>query len=167
MGFIRLIDNLYTVDSLVFVGNIDFENILVPRIVFCFDCKIILTGFSIIQGKASRSRCLKCLYTAVAGLSASDRSNLNALRIGADNGQFVLQATLGQLVVIYCIRSSGLLVLAKNLSLATIIEGIAHSQRDIIPNVQNDFKVSRMTVCKGGNRNSIRIGGLTRWHFYI
>ena len=40
-------------------------------------------------------------------------------------------------------------------------------QCDIISDVQNDFKVSRMTVCKSGNRNPICIGGFTRRHFYI
>ena len=159
--------DIYTLRSLVLIRDIDFENILISRIVFCFDREIILTGFSAIQVKLNRVRCSKGQgFIFVSGLSAFDGSDLSAVGIGADNGHFVWQIPLGQLVVIHGIRRFGLLILAENLSPTAIIERITHLQCDIISDMQNDFKVSRMPVCKGGNRNPIGIGGFTRRHSY-
>ena len=159
--------DFYAVRSLMLVGNIDFEGILISRVVLCFDRKIVLSGFSFIQVKWNRVRCPEVLgFVFVAGLGAFDRGNLNTIGIGADNRYFIWQYILGQLVVIHSVRCSGLLILAENLSPTAIIERITHLQCDIISDVQNDFKVSRMTVCKSGNRNPICIGGFTRRHSY-
>lgn len=144
--------DIYTLRSLVLIGNIDFEGILIPRIVFCFDREIILTGFSAIQVKLNRVRCSKGQgIIFVSGLSAFDGSDLNAVGIGTDNGHFVWQHIPGQLVVIHGIRRSGLFVLAKNAPLAAIVEGIAHFQRHIVAIMQNNLKMRRMSVCKSGN----------------
>ena len=160
--------DIYTLRSLVLIGNIDFEGILIPRIVFCFDREIILTGFSAIQVKLNRVRCSKGQgIIFVSGLSAFDGSDLSAVGIGSDNGHFVWQIPPGQLVVIHGIRRFRLLILAENLSFTAVIEDIAHLQRYIISKMQNDFKVSRMPVRKGGNRNPIGIGGFPLRHFHI
>ena len=168
MGFIRLIDNLYAVDSFVLVWNIDFKSVLISRIVFRLNRKIVLSGFSFIQEKLNRVRCPEVLgFVFVAGLGAFDRGNLNTIGIGADNRYFIWQYILGQLVVIHSVRCSGLFILAENIPLTAVIEHIVHLQRDIVSDVQNDFKVSRMPVCKGGNRNPIGIGGFPLRHFHI
>ena len=160
--------DIYTLRSLVLIRDIDFENILISRIVFCFDREIILTGFSAIQVKLNRVRCSKGQgFIIVSGLSAFDGSDLNAVGIGTDNGHFVWQHIPGQLVVIHGIRRSGLFVLAKNAPLAAIVEGIAHFQRHIVAIMQNNLKMRPMSVCKSGNRNPIGIGGLTCRHFHI
>ena len=159
--------DFYAVRSLMLVGNIDFEGILISRIVFCFDREIILTGFSAIQVKLNRVRCSKGQgFIFVSGLSAFDGSDLNAVGIGTDNGHFVWQHIPGQLVVIDGIRRPGLLVLAENAPLAAVVEGIAHFQRHIVAIMQNNLKMRRMSVCKSGNRNPIGIGGLTCRHFH-
>ena len=150
------------------VGNVDFEGILISRVVLCFDRKIVLSGFSAIQVKLNRVRCSKGQgFIFVSGLSAFDGSDLSAVCIGADNGHFVWQIPPGQLVVIHGIRRFRLLILAENLSFTAVIEDIAHLQRYIISKMQNDFKVSRMPVCKGGNRNPIGIGGFPLRYFHL
>ena len=160
--------DIYTLRSLVLIRDIDFENILISRIVFCFDREIILTGFSAIQVKLNRVRCFKGQgFIIVSGLSAFDGSDLNAVGIGTDNGHFVWQHIPGQLVVIHGIRRSGLFVLAKNAPLAAIVEGIAHFQRHIVAIMQNNLKMRPMSVCKSGNRNPIGIGGFPLRHFHL
>ena len=150
------------------VRNIDFEGILISRVVLCFDRKIVLSGFSVIQEKRNRVRCFQGPgFVVFAGLCTFDGGDLSAVGIGADNGHFVWQIPLGQLVVIHGIRRFRLLILAENLSFAAVIEDIAHLQRYIISKMQNDFKVSRMPVCKGGNRNPIGIGGFPLRHFHL
>ena len=159
--------DFYAVRSLMLVGNIDFEGILISRVVLCFDRKIVLSGFSFIQEKLNRVRCFQGPESvAIAGSCTLDGGDLSAVGIGADNGHFIFQKSIGQFVIIHGIRRFGLLILAENLSPTAIIERITHLQCDIISDVQNDFKVSRMTVCKSGNRNPICIGGFTRRHFY-
>ena len=159
--------DFYAVRSLMLVGNIDFEGILISRVVLCFDRKIVLSGFSFIQEKLNRVRCFQGPESvAIAGSCTLDGGDLSAVGIGADNGHFIFQKSIGQFVIIHGIRRFGLLILAENLSPTAIIERITHLQCDIISDVQNDFKVSRMTVCKSGNRNPICIGGFTRRHSY-
>lgn len=159
--------DFYAVRSLMLVGNIDFEGILISRVVLCFDRKIVLSGFSFIQEKLNRVRCFQGPGSvAIAGSCTLDGGDLSAVGIGADNGHFIFQKSIGQFVIIHGIRRFGLLILAENLSPTAIIERITHLQCDIISDVQNDFKVSRMAVCKSGNRNPICIGGFTRRHSY-
>ena len=149
----------------MFIGNIDCKTVFVFPL--RFDLKEIMSRLSSIQQKSNPPslQLIQCLDAS--RLITCDGGNLNAVGIRADDRHFIFQESICQLVVIHGIRSSGLLVLAKNLSLTAIVEGIAHFQRDIISNVQNDFKASRMTVRKGGNRNPIRLGGLTRRHFQV
>ena len=126
-----------------------------------------MSRLSSIQQKSNppSPQLIQCLDAS--RLITCDGGNLNAVGIRADDRHFIFQKSICQLVVIHGIRRFRLLILAENLSFTAVIEDIAHFQRDIISNVQNDFKASRMTVRKGGNRNPIGIGGFPLRHFHL
>ena len=160
----KIQNNFYTVTPLMFIGNIDCKTVFVFPL--RFDLKEIMSRLSSIQQKSNPPslQLIQCLDAS--RLITCDGGNFNAVGIRADDRHFIFQKSIGQFVIIHRIRRFGLLILAENLSPTAIIERITHLQCDIISDVQNDFKVSRMPVCKGGNRNPIGIGGFPLRHFH-
>ena len=151
----------------MFVGNVDFEGILISRIVRRFDCEVVLPLLPAIQEKPNIPRFVKILgFVLVSGLGASDGGDRNAVGIRTDDGHFVWQHIPCQLVVVYGVCGLRFPILAENHRLGAVEKRITHLQRHVIPEVQNDLIMVILTVGDHVHRDSIRIGGLALRYFH-
>ena len=151
----------------MFVGNVDFEVILISRIVRRFDCEVVLSLLPAIQEKLNLSRFMQLLrFVIVACPGAFDGGDRNAVGIRTDDGHFVWQHIPCQLVVVYGVCGLRFPILAENHRLGAVEKRITHLQRHVIPEVQNDLIMVILTVGDHVHRDSIRIGGLALRHFH-
>ena len=151
----------------VFVGNVDFEGILISRIVRRFDCEVVLPLLPAIQEKLNLSRFMQLLrFVIVACPGAADGGDRNAVGIRTDDGHFVWQHIPCQLVVVYGVCGLRFPILAENHRLGAVEKRITHLQRHVIPEVQNDLIMVILTVGDHVHRDSIRIGGLALRYFH-
>ena len=127
----------------MFIRDIDGEGIFLPPLIFCFDCKCVVTGLALIQCQPNTVGCAETDRFSGTGLVAADFRNRHTGCVLTQNRHFIRQQIVCQLIVKDQLRRGALLVFTGDqLLLGSPVHhsGVAHLQADIVGVTQLDGK---------------------------